>query len=269
MCDTSGMTIILIAVALYFVATGLLVRAVVQDSGSSARIWVWPAAVAVLLHGGYHLWVARTTAGGPDMHFFAALSLVSLGMAVMTSLVGAQGRMAALGVVAFPLAALLLFTYHANGHVPAPVLDWRLQLHAWLALLAYATLAIAALLAVMLWVQERALRRREFHAWLRALPPLTELEDLLFRTIAVGFALLTVTLLTGTLFVENFFAQHLAHKTVLSILSWLAFGALLVGRWRYGWRGGKAVGWTLAAMTLLVLAFFGSKFVLELVLRRG
>jgi ABC-type uncharacterized transport system permease subunit len=263
------MTIILIAVALYLLATGLLIRAVVQDRGSGSRIWLWPALAAVLLHGGYHLWVAWGSAGGPDMHFFAALSLVALGMAAMTSLVGAQGRMAAVGVVAFPLAALLLFSYHFNGHVAAPALDWRLQLHAWLALLAYATLAIAALLAVMLWAQERALRRREFHAWLRALPPLTELEDLLFRTIAVGFALLTITLLTGILFVENFFAQHLAHKTVLSILSWLAFGALLLGRWRYGWRGGKAVGWTLAAMTLLVLAFFGSKFVLELVLQRG
>ena len=71
------------------------------------------------------------------------------------------------------------------------------------------------------------------------------------------------------LFVENLFAQHLVHKTVLSLLSWLAFGALLVGRWRYGWRGAKAVRWTLAAMVLLLLAFFGSKFVMELVLDRA
>ncbi|MCX5511479.1 cytochrome c biogenesis protein CcsA, partial [Pseudomonas sp. BJa3] len=120
------------------------------------------------------------------------------------------GRMAALGVVAFPLAALLLAAYHVYGHQASIGLDWRLQLHAWLALLAYAALAIAALLAVMLWAQERALRRREFHLWLRALPPLTELEDLLFRTITVGFILLTATLLTGVLFVENFLAQKLS-----------------------------------------------------------
>jgi ABC-type uncharacterized transport system permease subunit len=137
-----------------------------------------------------------------------------------------------------------------------------------MALLAYATLAIAALLAMMLWLQERALRRREFHGWLRALPPLVELETLLFRTIAVGFVLLTATLLTGLLFVENLLVQHLLHKTVFSVMSWLAFGSLLLGRWRYGWRGGTAVRWTLAAMALLVLAFFGSKFVLELVLQR-
>src|SRR5690606_10033336 len=124
------------------------------------------------------------------------------------------------------------------------------------------------LLAVMLWLQERALRRHQFRAWLRALPPLTELETLLFRTVAAGFILLSATLLTGVLFVENLFAQHLVHKTVLSVLSWLVFGGLLLGRWRGGWRGRVAVRWVLVAMALLVLAFFGSKAVLELILRR-
>lgn len=262
------MLTVLAAIAAYLLAAGLLLGAVVQDKVANSRTWIWPAAAGALLHGAYHLIIAWRTPGGPDMHFFAALSLVGLGMAAMTALVGAQGRMAGLGVLAFPLAALLLFVYHLHGHAPTRGLDWRLQLHAWLALLAYATLAIAALLALMLWAQERALRRREFHAWLRALPPLTELEELLFRTITVGFILLTATLLTGILFVDNLLAQHLVHKTVLSVLSWLVFGALLVGRWRYGWRGGKAVRWTLTAMALLLMAFFGSKFMMELVLRR-
>ncbi|WP_372014991.1 cytochrome C assembly family protein [Pseudoxanthomonas sp. 10H] len=262
------MTIVLIAVTAYLAAALLLLRAVARKEAAPSRAWLLPALAGVLLHGGYHLGVAWRTPGGPDMHFFSALSLVSLGMAAMTTLVGARGRMAALGVIAFPLAAALLATYHAHGHAASATLDWRLQLHAWLALLAYATLAIAALLAVMLWLQERALRRREFHAWLRVLPPLTELELLLFRTIAVGFALLTLTLLTGVLFVEDFLSQHLVHKTVLSLLSWLVFGGLLLGRWRYGWRGIRAVHWTLTAMALLLLSFFGSKFVLELVLRQ-
>lgn len=260
------MTIVLIATALYLTAAGLLVTGVRRDAGP-ARIWLIPALGAVALHGTTHL-LAWRHSGGADLHFFAALSLVGLGMAALTAIVGASGRMAALGVMVFPLAALTLLGYHGYGHTPAPPLDWPLQLHAWFALLAYATLAVAALLALMLLLQERALRRREFHRWLRALPPLVELETLLFRTIAVGFILLTATLLTGILFVDNLFAQHLVHKTTLSVLSWLAFGSLLAGRWRYGWRGTTAVRWTLAAMALLVLAFFGSKFVLELVLHR-
>ena len=263
------MTIVLIAVALYLGASGWLALGVRNGRDAAARGWLLPANAAVLLHGAAH-YLAWRHSGVTDLHFFAAMSLVGLGMAALTALVGAAGRMRALGVVVFPLAGIVLLVYALYGHATRPEpLDWRLLLHAWLALLAYATLALAAVLAIFLWVQERALRRREFHAWLRALPPLTELETLLFRTITVGFVLLTATLLTGVLFVENLLAQHLVHKTVLSLLSWLAFGALLLGRWRRGWRGTTAVRWTLVAMALLVLAFFGSKFVLELVLHRA
>ena len=260
------MTIVITAIVLYLAAAALLVVGVRRDA-SPARHWLLPALAAVALHATAHLMAWRHS-GGADLHLFAALSLVGLVMAALTTLMGASGRMAALGVVVFPLAALTLLGYHGYGHVPTQPLDWRLQLHAWFALLAYATLAVAALLALMLWLQERALRRHQFHRWLRALPPLVELETLLFRTIAVGFVLLSATLLTGVVFVENLLAQHLVHKTALSVLSWLAFGGLLLGRWRYGWRGTTAVRWTLAAMALLVLAFFGSKFVLELVLHR-
>ena len=253
------------AIACYLLAAALLVRSIAREAPS--RAWLLPAVAGVVLHAVMHA-RAWHAAGGADLHFFAALSLVSLGMAALTTLYGGSGRMAALGVIVLPIAAAALGGYAAYGHVRPEGLDWHLLLHAWCALLAYATLGIAALLALLLWAQERALRRREFHGWLRALPPLTELESLLFRTIAVGFALLTATLLTGVLFVENLFAQHLVHKTVLSVLSWLAFGGLLLGRWRRGWRGATAVRWTLVAMALLLLAFFGSKFVLEVVLKR-
>ena len=256
----------LIALACYLAATALLVHSLSRGRDGS-RGWVAPAGLALLFHAGFHA-AAWHEASGLDLHFFAALSLVGLGMATLTTVVGAYGRMAALGVVVFPLAAVSLLGYAGYGHVHSEGLDWRLQLHAWCALLAYATLAIAALLAIMLWVQERALRQRQAQGWRRALPPLTELETLLFRTIAVGFALLTITLLTGVLFVDDLLAQHLIQKTVLSILSWLAFGGLLLGRWRLGWRGATAVRWTLGAMALLLLAFFGSKFVLELILHR-
>ena len=262
------MTMVLIAILAYLLAAGLLLRSASRARLEANHGWRWLAGAAALLHLGYHAQVAWRTPGGPDLHFYSALSLVGLGMAAMTVLMGSRGRNATVGVVVFPLAAVLLALYHGHGHAPSAALDWRLQLHAWLALLAYATLAIAALLAVMLWLQERALRRREFHGWLRTLPPLTELEQMLFRTIMAGFALLTLVLLTGVLFVENLLAQHLVHKTVLSVLSWLLFGGLLLGRWRYGWRGIRAVHWTLAAMALLLLAFFGSKFVLEMVLAK-
>jgi len=97
---------------------------------------------------------------------------------------------------------------------------------------------------------------------------LQTMEKLLFQLIATGFVLLSLSLLSGFLFVENLFAQHLVHKTVLSILAWLVFGILLVGRIKQGWRGQTAIRWTLGGFASLMLAYFGSKIVLEWVLNR-
>ena len=102
----------------------------------------------------------------------------------------------------------------------------------------------------------------------RTLPPLEVMERLLFQMIGTGFALLSAALLTGIVFLEDIFAQHLVHKTVLSIVSWMIFGILLWGRWRFGWRGRTAIRWTLSGFLFLILAYFGSKLVLELILQR-
>jgi ABC-type uncharacterized transport system permease subunit len=204
-----------------------------------------------------------------DLHFFAALSLVACVVAALTVFVNLWRPVAALGVIVFPLAAFVLGAdvLAASATSPEP-LDWQIKLHATLALFAFSVLFIAAILAILLAIQERALHHHQFGGLLRALPPLTLTEALLFRLIGAGFALLTLTLLTGILFVDDLFGQHLIHKTVLSIAAWIVFGVLLIGRWRYGWRGRRAVNLTLTGMAILLLAFFGVKFVLELILHR-
>lgn len=255
-----------LAALAYLLAAASLVRALrTPERPSTAAIWL--AIPALALHAATH-GLGWAVLQGPDLHFFAALSLVGLGMAALCTVAATSQRLEALRVLVYPLAALFLVLYHAAGHGTASSLGWQLQLHAWLALLAYAALAIAALLAVMLWFQERALRRRRVHGWLNALPPLTQLESLLFRSLTASFIVLTLALVTGVVFVENLFDQHLVHKTVLSVLSWIVLAVLLFGRWRYGWRGPRAVKLTLTAMALLLLAFFGSTFVRELVLQR-
>jgi ABC-type uncharacterized transport system permease subunit len=100
----------------------------------------------------------------------------------------------------------------------------------------------------------------------RALPPLQTMESLLFEMIAVGFVLLSLALLSGFSFLEDMFAQRQVHKTVLSIIAWFVFGTLLWGRYRFGWRGQKALIWTLSGFVVLMLAYFGSKVVIELIL---
>lgn len=255
------------AIALYSLASWRLGRAGDGHTPASPLLWGF---AAVLAHAAVHaLDVVRS--GSLPLHFFSALSWVALGMAALSTGVAWNRRFEALGRLVYPVAALSLLSFVAFPSAQPPdSLDWPLRLHALLALLAYATLALAAALAVLLAVQESLLRARRLdHPLLRLLPPLTELESLMFRTLGAGFVLLTLALTIGTVFVENLFAQHLVHKTVLSVLAWTIFGALLFGRLRYGWRGRRAVRLTLAAMALLLLAFFGSKFVLELVLGRG
>jgi ABC-type uncharacterized transport system permease subunit len=102
------------------------------------------------------------------------------------------------------------------------------------------------------------------------LPSLLTLEQFLFRIVGAGYALLTLTLATGIFFSEQLFGKPLSlnYKTVFSVLAWFAFGALLVGRHRYGWRGRTALNWILFGSALLLLAYIGSKFVLEVILRR-
>ena len=98
---------------------------------------------------------------------------------------------------------------------------------------------------------------------------LQTMESLMFQMLAIGFTLLTLALVTGILFLEDIFAQHLVYKTFLSIAAWGIFSILLWGRWTFGWRGRKAIRWTLSGFGLLILAYFGSKLVLEIILDRA
>lgn len=258
----------LLALPAYLGTAALALRERHAGAHSAGRAVLLCGLLAVDLHAlGYLL---RTwNQAGPELHFFAALSLVALGMAVVTLADGVLRRVNALYVVVMPLAALALLPHALLPHQPATALGWQLQLHAWTALLAYAVLCLAVVLALMLWTQERGLRQRRLGQKVRGLPPLVQTETLLFRLLWVCFVLLGLTLITGVLFVEDLLAQHLAHKTVLSVLSWGVLGVLLFGRHRFGWRGQRAVRLTLLAMGLLLLAFFGSKLVLEIILARA
>jgi ABC-type uncharacterized transport system permease subunit len=256
----------LLAVVLYLTAAAGLARPLLGGGKPLNRSALALAGTAVVIHAFILLGIHR---GALDLHFFAALSLVGCVVSALTLLVNISRPVAALGVIVFPLTALLLAadTLVAPATSPQP-LEWQIKLPVTVALLAFSVLSIAAALAILLAIQERALRHRQFGPWLRALPPLTLTETLLFRLIGAGFVLLSLTLLSGILFVENLFGQHLIHKTVLSIIAWLVFGALLYGRWRHGWRGRSAVNLTLTGMGVLLLAFFGTKAVLELILHR-
>lgn len=143
-------------------------------------------------------------------------------------------------------------------------------LHFLTAMLAYSLFALAALHAIFLNFAERQLHKRHFSRGLKSLPSILSMEDLLFRMITGGFALLTFTLLSGAFFSESIYGKpiHFDHKTIFGWISWLIFAALLMGRWRLGWRGKKAQRWLLTGFIVLVLAYVGSRFVVEAILQR-
>jgi ABC-type uncharacterized transport system permease subunit len=257
----------ILAIVFYLGGASLLAAPLTGCPRRPQRLGLAAATLGVLLHVAVLL---GAHGGQLDLHFFAALSLVACVVAALTLLVNLSRPVAGLGVIVFPLAALLLGldTFLAPPTAPRP-LDWQISLHVAIALLGYSLLSIAAVVAVLLAVQERALRTHRPTRLMNALPPLTQTEALLFRLIGGGFALLTLTLLSGALFIQNIRAQHLIHTTVLSVLAWLIFGVLLWGRWKHGWRGRSAVNLCLIGMAVLLLAFFGSKAVLELILHRS
>ncbi len=171
-------------------------------------------------------------------------------------------------ILLFPASALVLLCGLFFGYTPleAEHLSPHMGTHIITSLLAYSLLTIAAVQSLLLAYQDHQLKHHHPGGLLRGLPPLQTMENLLFEIIWAGFILLTLSLVTGFLFLDNIWAQHLVHKTFFSLVSWLIFAILLGGRLRLGWRGSVAIRWTLGGFALLALAYWGSKFVLEVLL---
>jgi len=227
--------------------------------------------VALLVHA-YALGSALVADGGLDLSFANALSLVG-GLCVLVAWVsGLLRALPTISAIVLPVAAaaaVLPAFAEAPHRVPYATQPWAAA-HIAVALLGYSLLIVAAFQALLLTGFERRLHRGLAMESVDRTPPLLTLERYLFRLVVAGFVLLTLTVGSGVLFSEEIFGQplKLTHKTLFSVLAWLTFGALLAGRWRFGWRGRRALHWILAGTGFLILAYFGSKFVLEVLLRR-
>lgn len=232
-----------------------------------------------LLHGGA-LWADVVAPDSLRMGFAVMLSGTLWISVAAYWLENRNFSLDGLRVLVLPCAALaILLPAIFPGSVIS--LEGKTALFPWhiaIAMLAYSTLTIAAFHAVLMALQESKLHTRlspQKSGWfalaIDRLPALLTMEKLLFRLIGFGFLLLTLTVVSGVVFSEELFGQAFKwdHKTVFTMLSWILFGVLLAGRkWR-GWRGRTALSFTLTGFTLLLLAYVGSRFVLEVVLHRS
>ena len=229
--------------------------------------------VALVLHA-MLLYRSVITPEGLDLGVANAISLLVwltvliywfAGLA-FDGLAGMLGLMSPVALIAVLLQATIptrhLVTYGGNP---------LFTLHFAIAMLAYSLFIVATVHALVMLAEEKWLHRGVLPPFLRSLPPLMEMEALLFRILLAAFILLTLTVASGLLFSEQLFGKPftVTHKTVFGVISWVIFGSLLAGHYFRGWRGRTAVIWTLAGFTALMLAYVGSKVVLELVLGRG
>ncbi len=261
----------MLAIVCYLTAFGLQVRTSLQSFGgatSTTKVTITGLSTLALAAHIATSWQQIFTESGTS---FSLLPLsVAVFMIINFMVVAGSLRQPidSLFLLLFPFSALalglsLLPLWQSPPHDNLPA---GLSLHILLSIIAYSLLSIAALEALLLAYQNRQLHQHHSSALMRILPPLQTMESLLFGLIITGFTLLTLALASGLLFVDNFFAQHLVHKTVFSIIAWLVYGILLWGHFRWGWRGKTATQWTLGGFVLLMLAFWGTKFVLEVIL---
>lgn len=256
-----------LSICLYVASTWLLVRDIGETKPPHAALYLaWAAASA---HVGY-TGLAMILAGGFGFGFFSTASLVA-SVVVLLLLIASLGKpVEKLGVALFPIAAamLVLAVRFDSGQSRLAHYDSAMAGHILTSIVAFSLLNIAALQAVLLAIQDQQLKSHPPRRFIQSLPSLQAMESLLFQMLAAGLFFLTIALVTGFVFINDLFAQHLAHKTVLSISAWIIFSGLLIGRKRYGWRGKTALQWTWSGFILLLLAYFGSKLVLELILHR-
>lgn len=262
------------AILLYLTAAVTSQLSRLHKTGLSPRQFLLSLGIfAVSLHG-ILLYQSIDTPTGLDLGFFNAVSLATWMIAVLLLLTLLRNSVENLAIILFPLAALSIGLegfFHAERILPLEKV-WGVRMHIFSSFLAYSVLSIAAFQALFLAIQDRQLHKKH-PAWiLQIFPPLQVMETLLFQMIVIGFLLLSISLATGLMFFTDIFEeivkQHLVHKTILSLLAWLVFAVLLWGRWRYGWRGKTVIQGSLSGFLLLVLAYFGSKLVLELILKR-
>ncbi len=256
---------------LAYVASGSLIALRLfrsQTEGHATRMLALALGFAgVLLHA-MPLYQNMVSPNGVNMGVFNALSLITwtITLLLLISSLSKPVENLAIAIMPFTAVAVFLDSRFQSVHFITDDFSGGLTIHILVSMLAYSLFTLASVQAILLAIQDHHLRRRHPGGFIRALPPLQTMESLLFEMIAVGFVLLSLALLSGFAFLENMFEQRLAHKTVLSIIAWFVFGTLLWGRYRFGWRGQKALIWTLSGFVVLMLAYFGSKVVIELIL---
>ena len=257
-------SVILCALATFGIWSHIQALAMGQSSARMKFLAPWALTLAAMaIMASTRIFTER----GIDFDFYNSLFVAAFVICAILFIASLFKQVEHLGLIVLPVVLVaiglnLAFLKPGTEESFSP----GIQTHIISSIIAFSILGLAAVQAILLFFQDKALKHHSSAKMLRGIPSLHESETLLFQSITLGVAILTIALVSGFIYLDDIFAQHLAHKTILSSLAWVVFVILLWGRSQFGWRGSTAIRWSLSGFTFLILAYFGSKFVLELLL---
>ncbi len=248
-----------IAMLCYLGATGMQSLSLAGHRLSVRKPWFVLACFAILLHA-FVIYRLVDVHGLQNLTYINVTTLIAWMICLITLLTAFYQPIANLSVFLFPFAifSILLAIVFPGHHLIATDASPEMLVHIWLAVIAFSVLAIAAIQAVFMALQQKLLRLKRLDKFLQALPPVETMERVLFRLIMTGFVLLSAMLATSFIFFNDVLSPPWLHQTILSLLAWLVFAFILFGRYFFGWRGKVAIRWTCFGVLLLVLAYFGT-----------
>lgn len=256
-----------LAVCAYFTASGVIASRLFHLQGPNLKLSNALAFLAILLHLAL-LSDSIFIEPGQNMSMLNVASLIAWLIALTMAIASFRMPNLILLPVVFGFSGLIVLfgLVIPDEHIIQIGVEPALLIHITLALFAYGCLMIAFLYALQLSYINSRLKQKQASLLHSSLPPLMAVEQILFKLLFAGTVLLTLSLASGFLFLEDMFAKEQAHKTLLSIMAWVVFCIVLVGHQRWGWRGKSVVSATVLGSVLLTLAYFGSRFVREVII---
>lgn len=253
--------------SLVYLGASVLRLLQLRDILVSHRALLLLIAIGIVAHF-FSVYGEMFTASGINLRIQVMGSLIALVVTTLIFLNGLRLPVDNLFLIILPLAIAAILTSHFgnNFYVARENLSTGILSHIILSILAYSILTVATCQAVLLIVQDRGLRHSSLPL-VNSFPPLMTMELLLFQFLIVGMILLTLSIFTGFLFLEDISNQRLVHHTLITVVAWIIFAILVWGRFQFGWRGAKAAKWTLSGFALLLAGYFGSKLVIEVILQ--
>ncbi|MDX1590251.1 MAG: cytochrome c biogenesis protein CcsA [Oleiphilaceae bacterium] len=261
-------TLILAVTTLLLYSLGIIQQTLVVRGRlpSQRRMALIIGLLGLLAHGALVADLVWTQAG-LNLSLFESGVLISALIVALGLSLSLSRAVGALLLIIYPLALASILAAITFSSSPKIVDQsaYGVLTHVVLAVAAYSLFLFSGIQALLLYIQNRQLKAHRQNALILSLPALQTMEALLFALVRGGVVLLTLAIISGTLFMEDLFAQHLAHKTVFSLLAWGVFTGLLAGHHLFGWRGAVASRWTLMGCLFLTLGYFGSKLALQLI----